>query len=164
LGISRDDYYIGFIDEIGMAETRRQLSHTVTHKKAMLDALVKSYGIVTSACKVVGIDRQTHGRWVKSDPEYAAAVQAIDPETLIVDFAEHALLKRITAGDTTAIIFALKTRGRKRGYNERYDVGLSAPDGGPVAFTTKNLNNLSDTQLDTLDTIMLDAMNQENPL
>ena len=29
-------------------------------KKAMIDALEKSLGIVTSACKAVGISRETH--------------------------------------------------------------------------------------------------------
>jgi pyocin large subunit-like protein len=137
------------------------IPHNAARKKAMLGALAKTYGIVTAAAKTVGIDRTTHKRWMEDDPEYAAAVQAIEPETLIVDFAEHALLKRITAGDTTAIIFTLKTRGRNRGYNERHDVGLSAPDGGPVAFTTKNLNKLSDAQLDTLDSIMRSAIEKE---
>jgi len=32
-------------------------------------------------------------------------------------------------GNTTAIIFFLKTKGRQRGYSERIDHNLSAPNG-----------------------------------
>jgi transcriptional regulator of acetoin/glycerol metabolism len=37
------------------------------HKKAMLDALEKTLGVVTSACKSVDIARQTHYRWLQED-------------------------------------------------------------------------------------------------
>ena len=55
-------------------------------KKAMLQALEKSLGIVTTAAKQVGIDRTTHYDWMKADPEYKAAVDAI--EDVALDFAE----------------------------------------------------------------------------
>ncbi|MCC6271636.1 MAG: hypothetical protein IT190_10195, partial [Microbacteriaceae bacterium] len=46
------------------------------------------------------------------------------------DFVETKLLKNIDSGDTTAMIFFLKTIGRGRGYMERvenrnYDIDLS---------------------------------------
>ena len=33
----------------------------------MLEALEKTLGVVTSACKIVGIDRTTHYQWLKDD-------------------------------------------------------------------------------------------------
>ena len=36
------------------------MDKTEQHKKAMLDALESSLGVVTSACKSVGIGRTTH--------------------------------------------------------------------------------------------------------
>ena len=48
------------------------------HKKAMLEALEKSLGVVTSACKSVGIGRSTHYLWLDNDPEYRRAVEDID--------------------------------------------------------------------------------------
>ena len=47
-----------------------QQERTKTNKKAMLSALEKSLGIVTSACVKVGISRVTHYIWLKEDEEY----------------------------------------------------------------------------------------------
>lgn len=92
-------------------------------KKAMIDALEASLGIVTQACKEVGIARSTHYEWYDKDPEYKTAVDAVADLTL--DFAESQLHKRIKADDTTATIFYLKTKGKKRGYIERQETELS---------------------------------------
>ena len=89
-------------------------------KKAMYEALKSQLGIVTSACKLVGISRQTHYRWLREDENYKAWIEQIPDITL--DFAETALLKQIKEGNTTAIIFYLKTKGKQRGYIERQEI------------------------------------------
>lgn len=97
-------------------------------KKAMIAALEKSLGIVTVACKTVGIARDTHYRWMKKDKKYKEAVDAL--ENVAIDFAESKLHKLIEKGDTAATIFYLKTKAKHRGYVERQEV--TGPDGGPV--------------------------------
>ena len=98
-----------------------------TLKKAMIEALEKSLGIVTTACKSVGIDRGTHYNWMKSDEDYAAAVLSI--EDMTIDFAESQLHKQIKEGNSTSTIFFLKTKAKKRGYIERHEVtGLDGGD------------------------------------
>lgn len=98
-----------------------------TTKKAMLEALELSLGIVTTACKNVGISRDTHYEWLKVDEEYKAAVDSIQDITL--DFAESQLHKQIKDGEVTSTIFYLKTKGKKRGYVERVeqDVSINLP-------------------------------------
>jgi hypothetical protein len=96
------------------------MDRTEQHKKAMLDALEKSLGVVTSACKTVGIGRTTHYLWMDSDPEYKAAVDSI--ADVAIDFAESQLHKQIKEGNSTATIFFLKTKGKKRGYIERQEI------------------------------------------
>ena len=86
----------------------------------MIEALEKSLGVVTTACKSVGIARQTHYEWYKEDEEYKAAVDAV--ADIALDFAESKLHKQIEGGDTTATIFYLKTKGKKRGYVERQEI------------------------------------------
>jgi hypothetical protein len=98
------------------------------HKKAMLDALEKSLGIVTTACKSVGISRQTHYRWMDEDAEYKETVASISDMAL--DFAESQLQKRMKDGSDAAIIFYLKTKGKRRGYIERQEI--SGPDDSPI--------------------------------
>ena len=90
------------------------------HKKAMLDALEKSLGVVTSACKSVDISRETHYRWMREDKEYKAAVEEISH--VAIDFAESHLHKLIKEGNPAAVIFFLKTKGKKRGYIERQEI------------------------------------------
>ena len=86
----------------------------------MIGALQKSLGIVTTACKVVGIDRQTHYNWLSEDAKYKDKVEAI--KDIALDFAESQLHKRMQNGSDTAIIFYLKTQGKKRGYIEKQQI------------------------------------------
>jgi len=92
-------------------------------KKAMLDALEKSLGVVTAACKSVDIARETHYRWMREDADYKAAVEEIGD--VAIDFAESQLHKQIKEGNSTATIFFLKTKGKKRGYVERQEVDVN---------------------------------------
>jgi len=90
----------------------------------MLDALEKSLGVVTAACKAVGIGRTTHYLWMQEDAEYKAAVEGLSDVAL--DFAESQLHKQIKDGNSTATIFFLKTKGKKRGYIERQEVEVAS--------------------------------------
>lgn len=99
------------------------MTNTDITKKAMLEALEKSLGIVTSACKSVDISRETHYRWLREDADYKAAVDSLTDVAL--DFAESQLHKQIKDGNSTATIFFLKTKGKKRGYVERQELDVS---------------------------------------
>jgi len=83
----------------------------------MIEALEKSLGIVTSACKAVGISRQTHYNWYNDDKKYKELVD--DVENIALDFVESKHYKNIEAGKESSTIFHLKTKGKKRGYSER---------------------------------------------
>ena len=93
-------------------------------KKAMIEALEKSLGVVTTACKLAEISRQTHYEWYREDEEYRLGVDSIDDITL--DFAESQLHKQIKAGNTVATIFYLKTKGKRRGYIEKTETDLTS--------------------------------------
>lgn len=92
-------------------------------QKAMIEALQSTLGIVTSACKIVGMDRTAHYKWLKENEEYKNAVEDID--NIAIDFAESKLHSNIKDGDTTSIIFFLKTKGKRRGYIERQDIDVT---------------------------------------
>tara|TARA_Y100000289_G_C3837577_1_gene106836 strand:- start:128 stop:586 length:459 start_codon:yes stop_codon:yes gene_type:complete len=89
-------------------------------KKALLNALEKSLGVVTKACKIAKVGRTTFYQYLKEDEEFAKQVK--DIENIALDFAESQLHKQISEGNTTATIFLLKTKGKKRGYVERQEI------------------------------------------
>ena len=89
-------------------------NRTNTKKEAMLEALERSLGIVTTACNAVGVGRTTH---------YRDAVKGIENRTL--DFAESHLHKLIKEGNPAATIFFLKTKGKARGYVERQEIEVA---------------------------------------
>ena len=96
-------------------------------KKGLLDALEKSLGVVTTACKQVGIGRTTFYNYYNEDIDFAKKVD--DIENVALDFAESQLHKQIQEGSTAATIFLLKTKGKKRGYVERQEI--TGADGLP---------------------------------
>ena len=93
---------------------------TEHNKKAILVSLEKSLGVVTTACKKINVSRTQFYKWVKDDAQFRAAVNDIQNVTL--DMAESQLHKQILDGNTTATIFNLKTKGKKRGYVERQEI------------------------------------------
>ncbi len=88
-------------------------------QKKFLEAFEKSYGVVSYACKAANISRQTYYNWRKTDPEFD--VRANEIEETAIDIAEGKLFSQIGSGNITAIIFYLKTKGKKRGYVEQVD-------------------------------------------
>lgn len=104
---------------------KAKIAQTAHNKKAILLSLEKSLGVVTSACKEAGIPRRTFYNWIETDQEFAAAVA--DIEEIALDFGESQLHKRIKGGSDTAIIFFLKTKGKRRGYVERIETTAIEP-------------------------------------
>ena len=74
-------------------------------------------GNVTAVAHHFRVSRPTVYRHIKGNPQLAEILH--DARESLVDMAEDWLFKRIEEGDTTAIIFFLKTQGRERGYCER---------------------------------------------
>jgi len=96
------------------------MNKTEQHKKAIIEALEKSLGVVTTACKKAGVGRTTFYGWMEEDVAFAKEVN--DIQNIALDFAESQLHKQIGGGNTSATIFYLKTKGKKRGYIERTEV------------------------------------------
>lgn len=86
-------------------------------KRAFLEAFALNMGNVSEACNAIYINRSTFYRWCDADPDFRQAVD--DVREGLLDMTEGELLKLIKKGDVTAIIFYLKTKGKKRGYVEK---------------------------------------------
>jgi anaerobic C4-dicarboxylate transporter len=89
-------------------------------KNALIEALTQTLGVVTTACKMVGVDRTTFYKYLNEDPKFAAQVK--DIQEVAIDFAETKLYEQIKDSNTTATIFYLKTKAKHRGYIERQEI------------------------------------------
>lgn len=97
-------------------------------KKAMIEALCSNFNITQSA-KMVGIDRCTHYDWIEKDPEYKKAVDELPEKEL--EFYETALRRLIKDGNPAATIYALKAKGKHKGWAEKQEIehsGASLPN------------------------------------
>jgi hypothetical protein len=108
---------------------KAELQKTIENKLKLLEALEKSLGIVTSACKIANLSRGNHYVWMKTDKEYRARVKEI--ENVAIDFVETHLHKQIAKGNPLSTIFYLKCKGKKRGYIEQNNIEIR----GNMKFT-----------------------------
>jgi len=88
---------------------------TRSRQRAFITAYIENRFSVTAACRVVGIGRTVFYKWRKSG---RFSQELADAKEERLDIAEACLHRNIQAGDTTAIIFFLKTIGKSRGYVE----------------------------------------------
>jgi len=116
------------------------MNKTEQHKKAIIEALEKHLGIVTTACRIVGVGRTTYYGWLNDDEEFAKKVE--DIQNVALDFAESQLHKQIGDGNTSATIFYLKTKGKGRGFVERQEI--TGANGMPTNFQIEIIENTED--------------------
>jgi len=101
-------------------------------KEIMLKELISSYGNITTACIKTNINRATYYDWIEKDNKFKQAVDDIPEITL--DHYEKRLHELIDGGNVIATLFALKSKGKKRGWEEtqkhetKIDVNLTKID------------------------------------
>lgn len=86
-------------------------------------ALTDTRGMVTYAAKRLGTTWDTLTKYIKENPKLEQHIISLQERRL--DYAESKLDNLIAKEDKTAIIFFLKTKGKKRGYIEDEKVDLS---------------------------------------
>ncbi len=81
---------------------------------------------ITSTCAALGISRKTFYEWREKKKKLAEVLDEVDES--ILDFAESKLVEHINNNDLQALIFFLRTKGKKRGYVEKTesDVNINA--------------------------------------
>ena len=80
------------------------------------EAYAKKGCNVSATCKAVGISRMHFYRMREKNEKFAEGLN--EAYEAMIDNVESKLLSKINDGDTTALIFFLKTKGKKRGYVE----------------------------------------------
>lgn len=95
-------------------ETRNE--QTEENKKIFLSVFVQKANNIQLTCKALNISRSTFYKWKNEDESFKESVEELEEGE--IDNAESALKKQILDGNTTAIIFFLKTKAKSRGYVE----------------------------------------------
>lgn len=88
-------------------------------KTTFINALQKTFGNISKACKAADISRQTIYNWMGDDESFKDAVENINE--YIIDEVENHLFDQIKDGSTAATIFYLKTKAKHRGYVEKQE-------------------------------------------
>jgi hypothetical protein len=117
-----------------------------TYKAALLIALEKSLGLITPACKEVGVSRETYYRYYKEDPDFKKKVDEIND--IQTDFVESQLFKKIKSGSERSILFYMKYKGRKRGYTDSIDLTSGGEAIKNITFEIINKKKNDDEDID----------------
>ena len=91
------------------------------------------------ACQKIGITRSCYYKWLDMDPKFKEKCEEVNEE--VIDIVESKLLSAINNEDLTAIIFYLKTKGKKRGYVERVEQDINV---NPFEQLMKELPDLDE--------------------
>ena len=111
---------------------------TAKNKEKLLIALEKTLGVITMACKETGISRQSYHKWYNEDEEFRRRVDEI--EDIQTDFVENQLFKKIKEGSERSILFYMKYKGKKRGYNDSIDITTGGKPFEPIQINYINPN------------------------
>lgn len=97
--------------------------------------LIEEYmGNLSLVARKLGVSRTTVYNFLENKP--TLKVVLIDAREKMIDNVESKLYSKALDGDTTAMIFFLKTQGKSRGYVERQEV--TGADGGKVQIEYVN--------------------------
>ena len=77
-------------------------------KEKFIEIYRKSMGLMTTACEKYGCSRVAIYELIKKDTDFAKRLEEVKERRL--DFAESKLFEKINEGDTTSILFFLKTK------------------------------------------------------
>lgn len=123
-----------------MTKKRASGEHPIS-KEMFLEALREKLGIVSLACKQVGISKQVFDTWCEEDSDFVEAVRQCDE--VVLDFTEAKLYEKISKGDAKLICFLLETKGKRRGYGKRKE---NEEVTGPVILFPEEANMFVDSE------------------
>lgn len=120
----------GLWDEINACETLENGVERVsallhrhgvrTRQHLFIYALTQTMFNISRALRKVGVARKQFEDWCANDPEFHELIDEIHWHKQ--NFFEQSFIGRCMAGDTHAIIHAVKTKCRDRGYNEKIEI------------------------------------------
>lgn len=104
-----------------MKEEKNKSSERLTKKQKRFIEVYSGPALcnISATCEKVGVSRRNFYYWKQKNEKFREAIE--DAEEQNIDLAETKLKRAVLDGDMTAIIFFLKTKGKKRGYVEQIE-------------------------------------------
>jgi hypothetical protein len=113
-------------------------------KKAVVEAYIKCFGNVTETCKLANISRYTFYEWLKNDEKFKYEIDNAGAEEYFLDFLESKLAERINEKSDACLIFAMKCKGKKRGYIERIETDARVESVSTVKISDQDLQRVKE--------------------
>jgi len=104
----------------------------------IIKAIQESEGLLTRAAQKAGVTYKTIWEYCQLSEEVRQARD--DSKERMLDFTEGKLFEKIREGEMVAILFFLKTQGKKRGYIERSEI--TGAGGSPLVSVNVNSNDI----------------------
>jgi len=98
-------------------------------------ALRQASGNISQVARDLNVSRSIVNQRVHNNKKLQKILE--DAREELVDIAENALKTKINQGDVAAIIFTLKTQGKRRGYVERQEITNTEPVEIVVTYENK---------------------------
>lgn len=106
-------------------------------KKAVAETIIEMRGNISAVARRFDKSRKWIYEYCKEKyPELWEVVE--EAREMMVDDAEAVLQRKILQGDTTSLIFYLKTQGKQRGYVERQEQQISGAGGSDLVIRYVN--------------------------
>lgn len=107
---------------------------------ADIEPLVAEYnGNIAAIARRLGVSRGTIHNRMKDSPTLARAID--DARETMIDNVESALYRQVLEGNVTAMIFWLKTQGKRRGWVERQEITGADGDATEVVIRYEKVPN-----------------------
>jgi hypothetical protein len=114
--------------------------------KAIEKAIYEKRGNLAAVARALGVTRNAVAYRVNNSAKLQKAL-AEARETML-DNAETTLYDEALDGNTTALIFFLKTQGKSRGYTERQEITGADGDALRIRFIDYGLGEIDDGDAD----------------
>ncbi len=97
--------------------------------KALAEMLTKSGGWVSRVAKATGMSQNAIYKRIQRSEMLKTTRDSI--ENTVLDLAEASLLQAVQNGESWAICFVLKCKGKKRGWIEKHEMSVEHKDAPP---------------------------------
>lgn len=99
------------------------MAYSKKQKAKILDTFERMGGNISATCNAHQISRKTFHEWCNKEEWFKDKAEEIKEG--MIDNVESVLYRQAMEGNTTSLIFLLKTQAKERGYTERQEIGIS---------------------------------------